>query len=62
MDGRRGQATECAARIQTWPGTRAPPSSCSRTRVSDDPDVWTFTGTKLHQVGDYFGDAILAEP
>jgi hypothetical protein len=33
--------------------------------VTDDPDVsdvWTFNGTTLHHVGDYFGDAILAEP
>ncbi len=33
--------------------------------VTDDPDVsdvWTFNGTKLNHVGDYFGDAILAEP
>jgi hypothetical protein len=33
--------------------------------VSDDPDdsdVWTFNGTKLHLVRDYFGDALLAEP
>jgi hypothetical protein len=33
--------------------------------ITDDPDVsdvWTFNGTTLHHVGDYFGDAILAEP
>jgi hypothetical protein len=33
--------------------------------VSDDPDVsdvWTYNGTTLRHVGDYFGDAILAEP
>jgi hypothetical protein len=24
--------------------------------------VWTFNGTTLHHVDDYFGDAILAEP
>jgi hypothetical protein len=33
--------------------------------VTDDPDVsdvWTFNGSTLHHVGDYFGDAILAEP
>jgi hypothetical protein len=33
--------------------------------VTDDPDVsdvWTFNGTTLRHVGDYFGDAILAEP
>lgn len=33
--------------------------------VSDDPDVsdvWTFNGARLRHVGDYFGDAILAEP
>jgi hypothetical protein len=33
--------------------------------VTDDPDVsdvWTFNGTTLHHVGNYFGDAILAEP
>jgi hypothetical protein len=33
--------------------------------VSDDPDVsdvWTFDGSTLHHVGNYFGDALLAEP
>jgi hypothetical protein len=33
--------------------------------VTDDPDVsdvWTFNGTRLKHVDDYFGDAILAEP
>jgi hypothetical protein len=33
--------------------------------VTDDPDVsdvWTFNGTRLRHVGNYFGDAILAEP
>jgi hypothetical protein len=33
--------------------------------ITDDPDVsdvWTFNGTTLHHVDDYFGDAILAEP
>ena len=33
--------------------------------VSDDPDVsdvWTFNGTTLRHVGNYFGDALLAEP
>ncbi len=33
--------------------------------VADDPDVsdvWTWNGASLRQVGDYFGDAILAEP
>lgn len=33
--------------------------------ITDDPDVsdvWTFNGTTLHHVADYFGDAILAEP
>jgi hypothetical protein len=33
--------------------------------VSDDPDVsdvWTFNGSTLHHVRNYFGDALLAEP
>jgi hypothetical protein len=33
--------------------------------VTDDPDVsdvWTFNGTTLRHVGDYFGAAILADP
>ena len=33
--------------------------------VTDDPDVsdvWTFNGSTLLHVGDYFCDAILAEP
>ena len=33
--------------------------------VTDDPDVsdvWTWRATTLTHVGDYFGDAILAEP
>lgn len=33
--------------------------------ISDDPDVsdvWTFNGTTLRHVRNYFGDAILAEP
>lgn len=33
--------------------------------VSDDPDdteVWTWSGTRLHLVDDYFGNDLLAEP
>jgi hypothetical protein len=51
-----------ATQLQSDPAVGGVLASEIITNDPDVSDVWTFNGTKLRHVGNYFGDAILAEP